>query len=340
MPHSSEGESNSGGSHSGSESILGGHTTIKSDKAVSKKFPGAQRYIYFENNKPVYIWANYDITKTKQSRRKVTKLIIALLFWVLSVVLQIHNPKALDWSPEEIASAGQETIVIKDDLNLFSDTTGLSQAMSDFYEQTKIRPAIITVKEESWINNYDSLEIYAYELYVNMFEDEKHWLIVYSVPQVMEGEFQDWKWEGMQGKDTDNILSVDASRFFNRHLQKYLLQKDKYSVEEALAMAFTDLNQRVMQVYISKGSIILSILFLALIILVFLFAFGGFHPNKEEIYRSATLCPENFNEHDNCEYCGTEYLIGFHKKCPGCGAPLKAHDFTTDSQGNITGIIN
>ena len=49
-----------------------------------------------------------------------------------------------------------------------------------FRDKTGVTPAIITVDNREWKGYYNDLENYAYDRYVNMFPDEKHWLIVYS----------------------------------------------------------------------------------------------------------------------------------------------------------------
>lgn len=65
MPHSSGGGSHSGGSHSGSgfssSSSSSGGSSAKHIKHTS--FPGARRYVYYENYRPVYVYADYDIRK-------------------------------------------------------------------------------------------------------------------------------------------------------------------------------------------------------------------------------------------------------------------------------------
>lgn len=59
MPHSSGGGSHSGGSHSGSgfssSSSSSGGSSAKHIKHTS--FPGARRYVYYENYHPVYVYA-------------------------------------------------------------------------------------------------------------------------------------------------------------------------------------------------------------------------------------------------------------------------------------------
>ncbi len=420
MPHSSGGGSHSGGgysssgssySHSGSSSSrsysdnssyssysgssgTGASSYQKPNTMKTAKFSGAKRYVYFEDSKPVYVWANYDITKPIKTRKKITKFLVFMAFWLTGLLGSIHHPLKLFWTEEELAATDVRNPVIIDNANVLGETASLKSALSDFYKTTGICASVITAEDSKWINNYTALEHYAYDVYVNTFDDEKHWLILYSTPQAntagagtgsvdaeiaagadesaalsagntiagadtvnsgagnsgtsesasplknISAGFEDWKWHGVQGDYTDPILTSHETDIFNQKLQKYLLQRDQYQVGEAIAQAFNDFNKVVMNTYIPTESIVGAVIALIIGILVFLFAFGGFHPDQEKVYKTAKLCPENFVDEDTCEYCGGVYSILLHKKCPHCGAPVKAHDYTTDKDGNITGILN
>ena len=66
------------------------------------------------------------------------------------------------------------------------------------------------------IVKYKDLEKYAYDLYVNTYDDEYHWVIIYSEPKNADPNFNDWYFEGMQGDFTDPILSTSVTRKFNK----------------------------------------------------------------------------------------------------------------------------
>ena len=67
-------------------------------------------------------------------------------------------------------SADYDTsIVIKDEANVFEQTESLNDALTGFYEKTKISPAVITVPFEEWIDD-SSLENYAFGRYLTEFD--------------------------------------------------------------------------------------------------------------------------------------------------------------------------
>lgn len=103
MPHSSGGGSHSGGSHSGSgfssSSSSSGGSSAKHIKNTS--FPGARRYVYYENYRPVYIYADYDIRKGTASGKFFSILgsAVSLLFGIMLLAMCYDKPQKMDTSP-------------------------------------------------------------------------------------------------------------------------------------------------------------------------------------------------------------------------------------------------
>lgn len=77
MPHSSGGGSHSGGSHSGSgfssSSSSSGGSSAKHIKHTS--FPGARRYVYYENYRPVYVYREAALTEEGHTAVRITAAI-------------------------------------------------------------------------------------------------------------------------------------------------------------------------------------------------------------------------------------------------------------------------
>ncbi len=339
MPHSSGGGSHGGGSHGGSHhSSSRSHSSGSSgpsNKVSNKAFPGAKRYVYFENKAPVFIYSNYNIHKRRTGERLYvifSYLLIMTFVSAIGIFPFAHFPKKLD------TSTYTSTIEIADTIHIIDDKAGLAASLKEFQDETGITPALITVHNEDWEKNYVSLEAYAYDLYVNAYPDEMHWLIVYSEPTDPDPDFNDWKWEGMQGDDTDDILGDRETSLFNRTLHDNLLRRSQYTVDEAVSNAFDTLTPVAMKKYIPKGAIIpLAVIngFLLFFCLISL----DLHPKKERLYRKAVECPEQFVDQEACEYCGGIYIVGLNTTCPSCGAPVKPHDYTVDKEGNVTNII-
>lgn len=99
MPHSSGGGSHSGGSHSGSgfssSSSSSGGSSAKHIKHTS--FPGARRYVYYENYRPVYVYADYDITEKRSPLRFLMLLFYLpfILFTFSMFAEAYHHPHKL-----------------------------------------------------------------------------------------------------------------------------------------------------------------------------------------------------------------------------------------------------
>lgn len=246
--------------------------------------------------------------------------------------------------PQRLSTDYDTSLVISDYINVLGDTKALENSMMAFYDETGITPAVFTVYNEDWQDNYSSLENYSYDLYVNAFDDEKHWLIVYSQPQEPDENFNDWYWEGMQGDDTSDILTSAKADGFNSDLQRYLTDKS-ISVADAISRAFDNLTPKIMKKSVDT-SMLFPFLFFGGFILIHAY-FMVFHDPSRK-YRNAEVCPENAPvgaqsrsvqteqtvqppapaaHEESCPYCGGSYVPGRDKRCPYCQSLLDySHD--------------
>ena len=321
MPHSSGGGSHGGGSHSGSgfssSSSSSGGSSAKHIKHTS--FPGARRYVYYENYRPVYVYADYDIRKETASG-KVWSIIgsaINLLFGIMLLAMCDDKPQKMDTSPSYSCE-------IVDYAGVIDDTDMVQSAIDDFYDETGIPVEVMTVNNEDWQGSYSKLEGFAYDMYLSEFDDEEHWLIVYSEPILPDEDFNDWYWQGMQGDDTDYILTADKTDDFNDLMQKYLTANSRHTVSTAIAAAFDETTPDIMEgqiewIFVFWGSLLSGIGVYEI--------YKTLTTNKK-VFRSAVKCPKNSKE-DTCEYCGNVYVIGTCNECPHCGAPLRPHNVET-----------
>ena len=350
MPHSSGGGSHSGGSHSGGSShsshssrSSGGGSSYSSRRTSNQPFRGAKRYLYYSNNKPYFIYANYDIRKNDISSM-VTNLIVYTLFFLpiiigvfWAMITAVHIPKKLDYFDKK---GKNPEFVIEDNLGIFEDEKGLKKSMKAFYEETGIVPAVITVSNDTWNEDYKDLEKFAYNTYVERFNDEVHWLIVYSSAEKDNG-FDDWYWEGMQGDLTDPILTSERAGKFTVSLHERFLQRDKYSVDEAIAATFDEYRPHMMNMYVDTAMfVVMLFLFLSMSGLSFLYLFTLCKPRKApDIYRNAKVCELTAVYQEPCGFCGGIFIIGMHTECPHCGAAIPAHHYMKDAQGNVVQIM-
>ena len=344
MPHSSGGGSHSGGHHSSSHHssshshhTSGSYSSYNSRPAPKKSssyFEGSKKYVYYVNKQPEYIYANYDIKPNNGCEKRLavgclSVIWIFFMFVSLGVIMLTsrHAPKKLltDYNTE---------IIIQDEANVISDKILVEDAFERFFEKTGITPALKTLSRKEWdeeskkyqnIPADKQLEEYAYNWYVQHFEDEKHWLIVYLPDPDLSDNFDDWKWEGMQGDDTDPILSQKETALFNETFQKYLLQRNKYSVGEAISEAFDTLTPLAMDKYIPSFAKVLTLIACIIFSLMFLppmFLIIS-DSKKKKKYRTAVECPEGYTDQEKCSFCQGIYIAGLHEKCPHCGAEIK-----------------
>ena len=327
MPHSSGGGSHSGGHHSSSHhsSYRHSHSSSPANKISSSYFKGAKKYVYYVNNKPEFVYSNYDPRPNKSADKKVLAgcstafMVLFVLISTLAIFINFRH------APKKLESNYDTTIVIQDDANVISNQQAVKEAFLRFYEETGITPALKTLYKNEWNPKFLYLEKYAFALYLNLFKDEKHWLIVYSADPDLSDGFDNWEWEGMQGDDTDPILSSKETDLFNKTFQKCLLQSEKYSLEEALVTSFDTLTPLAMKKYIPKSAYFFIIVINPYVGLVFYLPFiicTIISSKKSKKYRSAVECPEGYTDQEKCPYCQGIYITGLHEKCPHCGAQI------------------
>jgi len=325
MTHSSGGGSHGGGSHGGSSSHGGSGSSGRSNTYI----PGYTRYLYYKNNRPHYFYSKTRISPGGVAKAKFRAIIMAIaliafysVFFVPILKSVVHNPKKLDMDYQE------QTICVVDNLHILDDVEidNLYNEMEEFQDITGITPIIYISSNEEWKGHYVDLEAYAYDIYVNQFADEKHWLLVYTQPEDYRDGFNDWYWEGMQGDYTDPILTTKATDQFNSRLHKRLLDND-YTVGEAFVDAFKDINGSIMDKYIDwkfvgifAGILIhASIFFACFVILPVSLA-------KKDSKAIEMPDPTATYQEDKCLYCGGLFVHGIHTSCPHCGGAIPPSD--------------
>ncbi|MBR3439045.1 MAG: hypothetical protein IKH13_06035 [Clostridia bacterium] len=334
MPHSSGGGSHGGGGHGGGGSHGGGSSGTRSMPTASRKyFAGATPYVRYHNGRTDILYADRDITKTKKSDyvSNIVTIVFISLIMALFAFGSFSSISGVFRAPKKLSTDYDTTIIIEDNLGVITDRAAMEKALSDFLDVTGITPSVMTVTNESW-RNYSSLENYAYDLYVNTFDDEKHWLIVYSQPAVTgSGGFVDWYWEGMQGDDTDNIITDYSANLFTESLQKYLTADTKYSVERAIRLAFEQITPQIMQRHVNKNDIKDAVLVLAVMGAMWGFpvVFSIMNLVKMKNYKDYQKVPSVDGKvliQETCDYCGGVYVVGTCLNCPHCGASVKAYN--------------
>lgn len=298
MPHSSGGGSRGGGVHGGFGGGVGGgfgyrgSSPLRSSeyrKMISRnRFAGSKKYRIDRGNEPYYFYSNYDpaAKPVRTGFEKIFCIFMTIVLIPVMIVCLLGGYEQLA-GRKKIAMNYNTQIVIQDSIGVLGDTGELEKALTEFQNTTGITPAIFTTSNDLWKNENKTLMEYAYDQYVENFADESHWLIIYS-----QDPENDWYWEGMQGDDTDPILSRKKCREFNMNLQRYFLNRTDYTVAQALTKAFSELTPGLM-----KGEMPYFIVFVVVFLfcLIVLCAVYDFNPWMLK-YRKAVLCENKENE--------------------------------------------
>ncbi len=326
MPHSSGGGSHGGGSHSSSSSShsSGGSHSGGSYSTIRKYyFPGASTYVrYDDDGNPDYIYSSSRSLNKPASKWRF----IFILFYLPFFIGVFSMMKSGINIPKKIPTKYNTTIRIEDNLKVVKDEEHLRKRLIDFLDETGISVSLLTCTNDLWRYNYDSMEILAYDMYVTRFPDESHWLIVYSSD--LNRNFEDWYFEGMQGNDTDSILTKRITDIFNEKLTKYLMQGD--SIDRALEKALSDIEHSgLMKTYVNPATFLIGLAFMAFVTLHMMVMVHD--PNRK--YRKYILCSPSAKE-ERCDYCGSPYWPGTVSACPHCGAPIKTDKISNEVQSN------
>lgn len=336
MPRSSGGGSHSGGSHSHSHSHSGGsHRSGRSGSSSSKPVImssphiGYSRYAYYRDGR-----INYQYVKDKPDGYRIFTMIFIIVFMLQFLAVGIFMLLSSITYVTKIDDTSYDSIIrIEDNIDVMTDAQEieLSDTLEAFKQKTGIACSVITVHNSEWKDYYTGLENYAYDLYVNHWSDEKHWLFVYSQPEDVDTiQFNDWYWEGMMGYDTEDILTDTVTESFNDDVHKYLLQTD-VSVAGAFDTAMKDLTEsiKVNHIAVDPGMLMPACIWLLMCVV---FLFGSIGPllksGKQEKQQIKTLHETGIPVsetplEDTCDYCGGLFIHGVHTSCPHCAAPIQ-----------------
>ena len=326
MPHSSGGGSHSGGSSSGSSFSSGGGSHSGGSYSsgpsyITKKtaFDGSYRYVRYHDGKADCVYSTNPNLNIMDSGFRY----LILLIYVPFIAVAFLSFKSSVHIPHKISTPYAENVAIYDDADVIDDEKQVRTELRRFYKQTGI-PVVIYTTDNRWKAYYNNLTNYAYDIYVNQFEDEDHWLLVYTTDK--NPEFEDWYWEGMQGDNTDNILSSSSVQEFNKNLHEYLLD-NKCPVDKAFIQAFSELNSHIMDITINWPQIGISLVITIFLCGHMLAMFWGISGSKRK-YKKYIKCPVRVDKETEsieieCEYCGGIYYKGTVTSCPHCGAPLR-----------------
>ena len=147
--------------------------------------------------------------------------------------------------------------------------------------------------------------------------------------------------EGMQGDDTDSIITSSVAYDFTNDLHKRLLVEGT-KVNDAITDSFNALTPTVMKFRFDGETFGIGI-FMLLFVCIHAFFMVFFRPDAKK-YKGAKEVPLDgyyappqqtapqpqsvVMKQASCEYCGGVYTVGSCNACPHCGAPIQPQDYT------------
>lgn len=324
MPHSSGGGSHSSGSHSGSSSSSGSSGSSRSAAAIRKTpFDNCHTFVNYSSGQPEYRYSDLDHLDPD----KLTVPILKIFWVVIQVILLIITFCSVHIPHRVSAGHTAADIVVVDTLGVINIEKLLPE-LEEFQEVTGVTPVVYTISNKTWNAHYTTLEAFAYDLYVNTLPDETYWLLVYSTAEESDG-WNDWYWEGMQGNDTDSVLTEQICDKFGAVVQRVLLaEADNGDVGRAFKEAFDKITPMTSKV--SLKAPVWPLIIADLAVTASFFTVIRAVRKRNDTMRNLVPVPETSIEQkraieDRCDWCGGIYVVGTVQKCPYCGGTLNPH---------------
>lgn len=235
-----------GGGHGGGGGSFGGG---RSSTRFSRRggFPGSVRCRYYNRHGKECVFYYSGVPKRPNVVWAVTRsvLLAALCVFVVLAFLITSIPKRLS---DDKCIASENTVFDIDDHLTSYEEDQLKTKMNAFYEKTGVEPAVYLCNYSSIPESYFGksgarsdrdmeavIENFAYDTYLDTFDDEGHWLIVFCKNDNNIGK-SDSTWLDMAGDDTGRAVTDSLFDIFRDELQGSL--KDNATVGEGLCNAF------------------------------------------------------------------------------------------------------
>ena len=319
MPHSSGGFSGGGGGFHGGSGYNSGSNT-PSTRTSTRPFNNALMYVYYTRSGRARVLYSNATPASIGKGSPFVFIILGLFFFIPFIIAfasGFNNPVKLK-NTETLA------ISIEDNANILSteDEAILTTEFISFKNTTGIPVSILT----EYQSNVDYLEDYAYDKYIERFSDESHWLLVFTIDS--DNDLKSIAMEGMQGNDTDGILTEMVGRKFTKEIKNSIYKKNK-GLKDAIIDGFNLINPTIMEKKfdIPFEIIIFFIVWEIAVIVSTVVSIVGLINNKhlKNAYKGSPTMKKLL-----CPNCMNPYYEGTVTRCPKCGESLTNNtDFTT-----------
>lgn len=321
MPSSHGGGHSGGGGHHGSGGFRSSGSKNSGPKfSRTKPFPGARRYYYINT---MGVRRSFYYGGVPQKRSLVSVIFPPLIFIIAGIVMAtvmfaVIIPTKL--KPSKCVFSGA-FVSDADDLFTSEEEDAMIDSFKAFYDKTGIEPYLYAFESHNLPAEYGteinrkSMESYAYNIYVNTFSDEGHFMILYTETLDSSGNVQSWFWVDMAGNDTGNLIDDDAFDYFQDVMQRYL-NASSISKGEAIARSFDESAKSIMKLPIFQ-IIYLSVFFLFFIGLPLFACISNAKDMKE------------MNEY--CDYRDKNGGVDFTEPIPGMTSTSSVDTKSTDA---------
>lgn len=175
--------------------------------------------------------------------------LIIFVFIIMAVVIGNLAASSVSITPSTVAreplSAGAviTTDYYTDELGWIRSGTQLQKGMKAFYKETGIQPYlyITDTVNGTQLPNSSDMEIYAAQLYDELFEDEGHFLLLFH--EYNPSEYNMWYTAGAQAK---TVMDNEACDILMDYVDKYYYSD--LGEDEMFSRAFDEAADRIMTV--------------------------------------------------------------------------------------------
>jgi len=304
-----------GGSRSGGGSRGGGGSSSRSS---SRPFQGSYNRSYYDRRGRYHSYYTTNRNFGTSSGSNIG-LIFALVFvtFHMCVMLSGFVGSGIHFGGKvngEISRIG-----IEDNADILSveEEMAIIKTFQKVYDASGM-PITLYTDDFSWMNHYNSLEVYSEELYYSMGFEEDAMVILFTAED-LDG-FYDWEYDMYCGDDTEKCFSDDAFDTVLANFQKAMAQED---LVKALDYAWNSVMDDLGKMSIDWTILPIGLMILAFYSIFYIVIIGSLKKNKDAneyfknnpdklSYTPMTLysaCPNcgasNITQDTNCKYCGT-----------------------------------
>lgn len=268
MPYSCGGGSSDGGFSPGdydnSFDCDYGNSSDNSDFYYRTLPYNCYSYVDWQGDKK-YVYAQENPRDTKPVSRLIR--ILWAPFTIIFLCLFLSHL----FIPKRISSLNPQ-ILLDDSIQVIASELPLRESMERFLEKTGVSPAVITVSQEAWQQTNKGFREFSKDQYCQLFNDEDHLLIVYSVPESSRGSqntgtpLRDWKFECIAGNNVTASINPPLSGRFAKNIYDLLCTESDPG--QVLSSAFDwliqershifKLNQEIILLFLSRSPIIFA----------------------------------------------------------------------------------